>query len=164
VEAGAETNPKVSHPSDLPIMIAVRLGNPEIVRTLLDHGAFPSPFREEPFKGRCSAFYEADYRGHREIAGRLLACGFELDGPLETGLTPLMLAAREGNADLVDDFLAAGARPDLTDERGRTALCWAVAYNVEAHESERVVDECHPGLSSPGTGRQSRPRQARQAR
>ena len=38
------------------------------------------------------------------------------------GITPLMAAAKKGDAELVRALLAHGARPDARDKKGRTAF------------------------------------------
>jgi uncharacterized protein len=138
VEAGADVNPRVRHHCERPIMAALQCRDPAIFLTLLGRGAFPGPF-----EGYASAFSDAVGRGRREIVRALLNHGFGVDAPLATGLTPLIEAAREGHAAIVGDLLDAGATVDLTDESGRTALCWAIVYNVEADESEHIAQEAH---------------------
>lgn len=50
---------------------------------------------------------------------------------MEHGETPLMLAAVNGDVDMVRNLLADGADPNEQNERGETALMWAVAYSEE---------------------------------
>tara|TARA_R110001599_G_scaffold349587_1_gene578128 strand:+ start:6259 stop:9018 length:2760 start_codon:yes stop_codon:yes gene_type:complete len=50
------------------------------------------------------------------------------------GQTPLMLVAEEGDAELVQSFLDAGADPDLKDFEGRSALHAA----VKSHDKETI--------------------------
>ena len=65
----------------------------------------------------------------------LLAAGANANESGRDGLTPLMNAAREGQAACVENLIAAGARLDTTDKDGDTALSQAVtagrAENVE---------------------------------
>lgn len=139
LDAGAEVNPNVRYASELPIMIAAKSSDPEMLRLLLERGAFPGPF-----DGRyVSAFHVAICRCRRRSAQLLLAHGFDVNAMLETRLTPLMLAAREGCAELVRDFLNAGAVVDRVDDQGRTALFWAIVHNSECPESERIAEACH---------------------
>ncbi|KAK4222102.1 ankyrin repeat-containing domain protein [Podospora fimiseda] len=48
--------------------------------------------------------------------------GLQLDEVVEGNLTPLMLASRSGADDVVGQLLDAGAKPDLVDSKGRSAL------------------------------------------
>ena len=41
------------------------------------------------------------------------------------GLSPLMVAARDGRVALIELLITSGADPELKDEQGRTALLWA---------------------------------------
>ena len=52
----------------------------------------------------------------------LLDAGVDVNAPYEHQLTALMWAAGQGHADAVALLLARGARPDLRDDRGQTAL------------------------------------------
>ena len=62
------------------------------------------------------------YREKRSatLAAQLRTYGVDFRNPLNE--TPLMLAARFGRGDLVEELLALGADPDLRDNAGRTAL------------------------------------------
>ena len=66
---------------------------------------------------------------HIAIAHRLLAVpGIEVDrGSCFAGETPLMIAAREGDADLVERLLAAGADPNVEE---KYELCTAAAFAI----------------------------------
>ena len=58
----------------------------------------------------------------------LIEAGANVDAPNKHGLTPLMNAAGDGNAELVKTLLAHHANPALKDsERGKTARDWAMA-------------------------------------
>jgi ankyrin repeat protein len=57
---------------------------------------------------------------------RLLSWGGDPDFRMEPKeLTALMVAARDGNADLVDLLLKYGADPALTEGMGNSAVDWA---------------------------------------
>jgi ankyrin repeat protein len=58
---------------------------------------------------------------------RLLMAGADPNIKLESGETPVMIAARSGKADVVELLLAKGADPNGHGTRGQTALMWAVA-------------------------------------
>src|SRR5262249_1046575 len=77
----------------------------------------------------------------------LLAAGANANTAIESGETPLMSAARTGNADAVKALLAKGADPNAREHsRGQTALMWAVA---EAHPAvvQQLV-EAGPSLKT----------------
>ena len=56
----------------------------------------------------------------------------------ETGLTPLMHAALHGHKDMVKSFLVAGAKADLVNARGDTALMMAVQQG-HYHTAEELL-------------------------
>jgi ankyrin repeat protein len=58
---------------------------------------------------------------------RLLRAGACVDLADESGLTPLMAAAMNGNIELIHTFLPLATNPAATDRNGRTALDYAVA-------------------------------------
>ena len=60
-----------------------------------------------------------------EMISLLLGHGARLDIPNRQGLTPLMLAAKAGRADLAEVLLEAGADPKRLDFTGRSAAEWA---------------------------------------
>ena len=57
----------------------------------------------------------------------LLSIGCTVDTPNREGDTPLILAARGGNAEVVAELLGANARRDLANRHGQTALDAAVS-------------------------------------
>ena len=71
--------------------------------------------------------------GHTKIAKKLLYRKGKLVANVEAkrlgGETPLMLAARNGNAELVRLLIEAGVKVDATEVKGQTALMWAAAMS-----------------------------------
>ena len=57
---------------------------------------------------------------------RMLDSGVLVEAADETGVTPLMAAAMEGNIDMLRNLLARGARMDFTDFSGLSALHYAI--------------------------------------
>jgi ankyrin repeat protein len=57
----------------------------------------------------------------------LLQAGASVDLADETGLTPLMAAAREGNIDILRTFISVVTKVDATDRSGHSALHCAIA-------------------------------------
>lgn len=70
---------------------------------------------------------------------RCLAAGLPVDAQNKYGLTALNVAAQHGFVPLVDDLLKHGARPDIGDNNGRTALLeiTAVPYDYRYNWSDR---------------------------
>ena len=65
----------------------------------------------------------------QEIVEKLLAHGANPDTPLSSGITPLMLASRDGASSVVSALLAHHAAINTMDKAGKNALDYAVANN-----------------------------------
>jgi ankyrin repeat protein len=102
---------------------AMQTGNLEIVRLLVEHGA------DVNVRGIDSSEFEAHWWA--------------------TERTPLMIAAKRGDIPVVRYLLDRGADPNLGDDRGRTALFFAVSPGVVAASSRGpVVTWGHPAVVS----------------
>ena len=78
----------------------------------------------------------ASQMGHAEIVRELCArhcsltlstTGVDPDANTTPGMTPLMIAAREGHKDTVAALLSCGAVPFVMDAQGMTAHAFALA-------------------------------------
>ena len=149
-------------PPDVPLVDAVRRGDAEAVRALLDGGAdvdsttpdgatalLWAVHTDQPELAGLLLEAGADveitnrYRvgpaslaaenGNAAILERLLEAGVDANHTLPGGETLLMTAARTGEPATVRTLLAHGADPNLREAtRGQTALMWAAANNNAA--------------------------------
>ncbi len=97
-----------------PLMIAAQLGDPELVRVLLDAGAGVGLGDG----GGSTPLSFAAGQGDPDVVGLLLAAGADVDAADATGWTPLHAAAFAGRDAAVSRLLAAGAVVDAVDQRG----------------------------------------------
>lgn len=93
-----------------------------------------TPPRATPGKSLWKALFDSELSGGRKllhlaaaagkpaIAAYCLDSAVPVDAPDAKGMTPLMIAARAGNAALVKLFLAAKADPKLEDAAGMSVL------------------------------------------
>lgn len=132
-----------------PLQIAVAEGKLRVVRWFLDQGASPeAAFRlsleagqpevmleilgREEFRPAVPAsalggffFADAVWRG-ADLVGRLINLGADVNAADRSGQTPLMTAAQHGTPEVVELLLRRGARANLWNQRGETALHRAV--------------------------------------
>lgn len=101
-----------------PLMIAVRLAPPALVRELLAAGA---DIQAENADGN-QALWLACVGESAENIGLLIEAGTEIQHVNCTGATPLMFSASSGRARAVAQLLAAGADPLFETGLGLTAL------------------------------------------
>jgi ankyrin repeat protein len=90
------------------------------------------------YEGSNTALSLAIRLGHAGIAHRLLAVpGIEVDrGSCFAGETPLMIAAREGNADMVERLFAAGADPNCEE---KYELCVAANFAIRTGSAALAI-------------------------
>jgi hypothetical protein len=78
------------------------------------------------------ALLAAIERGNAQQVRQILELGIDPSQPGESGLTPLMLAARAGQAAIVEDLLAAGAEIGARTPDGQTARDFALGKGYPA--------------------------------
>jgi len=120
IALGARLNLKHEGSWDTPLIASAKNGHTDTVAALLD---IPGLNINE------SAYPPPSIRAH-EIADGLVMMAINMGGPMIRGETALMLSAENDHADTVKLLLARGARRDLTDSVGRTALDYAKSTSV----------------------------------
>ena len=104
--------------SDLLLVEAVREGDRETVRSLLDQGTDVNVSEGDG----ATALAWAVHRDDLETAQLLLRAGAQPDAANNYGVTPLSLACTNRNAVLVEKLLQAGANPNAAQWTGETPL------------------------------------------
>lgn len=99
---------------------AVKMGDIEAVKWLLDHGADVNA-REDDKYGWTALLY-AQENHHLDIVKALIHKGADVNMGDNNRRTPLICASRLGNTDIVKELLAAGADVNAKDNVGWTAL------------------------------------------
>jgi ankyrin repeat protein len=134
-----------------PLMLAAVLGRPQIVARLLAAGAAVDAVDERGFTALFHGCYDPDDdRGHPEVVALLLAAGADKEAQIGYGVRPLMYAAGNGEAGVVQTLLQAGADPLARNEGGRTALMmvkdrdYVDVINI-LHEAEAMAETAHCG-------------------
>lgn len=103
---------------ETPLMLAAIRGSLPAAKALVKRGAAVNRKGWTPLHYACSG-------PDNGVAAFLIANGAELDARSDNGTTPLMMAARYGNGDLVPLLLKAGAEPRAANEQELTAADFA---------------------------------------
>jgi len=165
LKAGADPNASLTPVRDTALMMAARTGRTDALRVLVEAGADVNA--KETWGGTTPLMWAVS-EGHAEAAQTLIAAGadanarshyvaaangrgFEGRTPLATAtdakaaefasgwLTPLMLAAREGNTELGRILIGAGADVNAAAGDGKTALALAI-FNGNYDLASALVD------------------------
>lgn len=155
LEAGADATVALPE-GETPLMAAAGAGNTEIVRLLLAAGANVNA--RETAEDQTALMWAAD-EGHLEVVRLLLSAGADPNTVAKPtaiehaggeggrmyvnhssrGLTPLMFAARRGQADIAQALVEAGATLDTRNPDGLTAMMIAV-LNDHLDAAGRLAD------------------------
>jgi uncharacterized protein len=122
VARGANVN-KTNRFGEQALQLAAWRGNLDATRWLLDHGATAKRNGKE-----WSAIHYAAYAGHDDVVRLLLDRGADVNARAPNDASVLMMTALNGHEDLAMMLLGAGADPGLANDRGETALTWAMRY------------------------------------
>lgn len=121
-DRGADVN-RVNRHGEQALQLAAWRGHTDAVRWLLEHGATVNR------KGKAwSAMHYAVYAGQTEVTRLLVDRGGDVNARAPNDSTVLMMSALTGQEELANILLKAGADPSLANDRGDTAVTWAMRY------------------------------------
>jgi ankyrin repeat protein len=142
LKAGVDANSTFLMHKETPLMEAARTGNVEVVKLLLDHGAQVNA--KETLRQTTAIMWAAE-QDHADVVRLLAARGADVSAQSTInepkkrhgvnykgteghtgGMTPLVLAAREGGVASVEALIAANADPNKTAGDGSTAMLVAI--------------------------------------
>jgi uncharacterized protein len=122
--AGALFLSAALHAADAPVADAAMKGDKEAVRALLKGGSDVNAAQGDGM----TALHWTALKGDAELAQMLVYAGANVKATTRLGgYNPLILAAREGHADVIAVLLASGADPTAATTTGTTALMLAAA-------------------------------------
>jgi len=120
---GADIN-KANALGEQALLHAAWKGHVTAVRWLSERGA-----RLNREGKQWAALHYATFAGHEEVVRYLLERGADVNALSVNGSTPLMMAAREGKETIASRLLASGAKRDVANDWGDTAVTWAMRNN-----------------------------------
>lgn len=112
----------MAHSKDEALLAAAAAGQSDQISKLITAGASPSTHSEAGFTPLAIAVH----KNHVETAIALLDVS-DVNSASNNGTTSLMLAAANGNGQLVAALLQRGAHVNKSSRHGDTALLWAAA-------------------------------------
>ena len=123
LETDARQKDAISPDGFSPLGLAAFMGNPEVLKILLEKGANPN----QASSNQMAVYPINSAAAHRspdvamEMVQMLIDYGADVNIAQHGGWTPLHQAAAHGQDDLVKVLLAAGADPGMKSDDGRTA-------------------------------------------
>ncbi|MBZ0249267.1 MAG: ankyrin repeat domain-containing protein [Burkholderiales bacterium] len=139
-----------------PLMAAAGRGDLAEVRRLLAEGADVNAADAMGFTALFHACYNGDEdRGYPEVVRALLEAGADREARIGYGVRPLMYAAGNGEAGVVEALLGAGADPAARNEGGRTALM--MVKDRDYVDVINLLHEAELALGGEGCGTRNAP-------
>ena len=120
------------------LMDACRWANDTSVSFLLRHGA-TADMPKSP-KGRTPLMIGCAYYAGKGIARMLIMKGANVNAASDDGSTPLMLAAMNAKVDVVELLLDNGAKADVKNNAGKTALDIVLAADINEYIKKAAKD------------------------
>jgi ankyrin repeat protein len=129
-----------------PFLRAAFAGDTTVMRLLLDHGAdpnLPTGAGTTPLMAAggvnwaVAQTYTESPQALIEAVRLCLERGADVNAANSMGLTALLGAANRGSNDIIELLAARGARLDVKDKEGRTAMRWAEGVFLAAVGAER---------------------------
>ena len=130
---------------DQRVFEAADQGNLEKLLTALAAGGTADGYTDEVGRTALIVASFGGHYGHVEVLNKLLDSANVNHADKFDG-TPLMVASSLGYARVVGKLLEKGARPDLQDKDGYTALFWAIRNN-HSHVVDMLVDKSLAGAN-----------------
>lgn len=114
--------------AEAPLITAARLGDLEVVSTLLDHGL---TYIGEINNEDQTALHKACQYGHQKIVETLIEEGVGLNTTDKDGFTPLMTAVHKNKLSCVTTLLEYNVKLNIINKQNQTALMISVMHNVD---------------------------------
>ena len=132
-----------------PIQTAICESHWDVFNHLMSHGGDPT---QADKRGCTGLHYAAGGAGYDDSVRRILRCELDINGVDSYGWSALHWAAASsrGTATVIKTLLEAGIDRELKDERGRTALDFAIALK-KSEEAAILKAEKHAFLDLPET-------------